>query len=49
MSRPVVVTALGTKLCRPSEEVLELLPTAALMPFTNEDGDVGVDDGHCRC
>ena len=28
MNRPVVVTALGTKLCRPSEAVLDLLPGA---------------------
>lgn len=27
MNRPVVVTKLGTKLCRPAEEVLSLLPT----------------------
>lgn len=45
MNRPVVVTALGTKLCRPSEEVLELLPVGALPPFTKEDGDVVVDSG----
>jgi arsenate reductase len=39
MNRPVVVTPLGTKLCRPSEEVIPLLPRA--MPdFTKEDGEV---------
>jgi arsenate reductase len=39
VNRPIVVTPLGTKLCRPSEVVLELLrqkPHA----FTKEDGDV---------
>jgi arsenate reductase (glutaredoxin) len=45
MNRPVVVTPLGTELCRPSEAVLELLPVAALPPFTKEDGDVVVDSG----
>jgi arsenate reductase (glutaredoxin) len=45
MNRPVVVTPLGTKLCRPSEEVLELLPVGALPPFTKEDGEVVVDSG----
>ncbi len=30
INRPIVVTALGTKLCRPSEEVLELLPVPKL-------------------
>ena len=29
MNRPIVVTALGTRLCRPAEEVLDLLPPAA--------------------
>ena len=36
---------LGVKLCRPSEEVLEILPSPALTPFTKEDGDVVVDTG----
>jgi arsenate reductase len=45
MNRPVVVTPLGTKLCRPSEAVLELLPVGRLPPFTKEDGDVVEDDG----
>ena len=43
MNRPVVVTPLGAKLCRPSEEVLELLPVGPLPPFTKEDGEVIVD------
>jgi arsenate reductase len=48
MERPVVVTALGTKLCRPSEEVLEILPVAAIAPFTREDGSVVTDPGRRR-
>ena len=45
MNRPLVVTPLGTRLCRPSEAVLELLPVGKLPPFTKEDGEVVVDDG----
>ena len=48
MNRPVVVTPLGTKLCRPSEEVLELLPVGPLPPFTKEDGEVIEDPGTRR-
>ena len=36
---------LGVKLCRPSEEVLEILPSPALAPFTKEDGELGIDTG----
>ena len=45
MNRPIVVTPLGTRLCRPSEAVLELLPVARLAPFTKEDGEVITDNG----
>jgi arsenate reductase len=45
INRPVVVTPLGTKLCRPSEAVLEILPSPKLAPFTKEDGEIVVDDG----
>ena len=45
MNRPVVRTPLGTKLCRPSEAVLELLPVGKLEPFKKEDGELVVDDG----
>jgi arsenate reductase len=48
INRPLVVTPLGTKLCRPSEEVLELLPVGLLPPFTKEDGDVVIDEGKRR-
>jgi arsenate reductase len=48
MNRPIVVTPLGTKLCRPSEEVLELLPVGKLAPFRKEDGESIVDSGQRR-
>jgi arsenate reductase len=43
MNRPIVVTLLGTKLCRPSEVVLDILPTPQLGAFTKEDGEAVVD------
>ena len=48
MNRPIVVTPLGTKLCRPSEAVLEILPVPKLPPFTKEDGETVIDDGKRR-
>ena len=48
INRPIVVTPLGVKLCRPSEEVLEILPSPTLTPFTKEDGEVVVDTGARR-
>jgi arsenate reductase (glutaredoxin) len=45
MNRPVVRTPLGTKLCRPSEAVLDLLPVGKVEPFRKEDGERVVDDG----
>lgn len=45
MNRPVVVTPLGTRLCRPSEAVLALLPVGRVAPFTKEDGEIVEDDG----
>lgn len=45
INRPIVVTPLGTKLCRPSDAVLEMLPVGKLPPFTREDGEVVVDTG----
>lgn len=48
MNRPVVETELGTKLCRPSEEALELLPVPRLAPFVKEDGGVVEDSGQRR-
>lgn len=43
INRPLVVSPLGVKLCRPSEEVLDLLPTAQTGPFAKEDGERVVD------
>lgn len=40
MNRPFVVTPLGTRLCRPSEIVLDILPNTRFLPFTKEDGEV---------
>ena len=40
MNRPVVVSPLGAKLCRPSEAVLDILPNADIGAFTKEDGEV---------
>lgn len=48
INRPIVVTGLGTKLCRPSEDVLELLPVPKLAPFAKEDGSVVQDTGKRR-
>lgn len=48
INRPVVVSARGTRLCRPSEAVLELLPDVPLAPFVKEDGERVVDDGRRR-
>lgn len=45
MNRPVVRTPLGTKLCRPSEAVLELLPVPKLASFQKEDGELIEDSG----
>jgi arsenate reductase len=45
INRPIVVTPLGTKLCRPSEAVLEILPARLAGPFVKEDGESVIDDG----
>ena len=45
LNRPLVVTPLGTRLCRPSERVLEILPVGPLAPFTKEDGERVIDSG----
>ena len=45
MNRPVVVTPLGAKLCRPSEAVLDILPNAEIGAFTKEDGEVVAPKG----
>ena len=43
INRPIVVTPLGTRLCRPSEVVLDILPDAQRGAFTKEDGEAVVD------
>lgn len=43
INRPIVVTPLGTKLCRPSEAVLDILPSPQRGSFTKEDGEVVID------
>ena len=48
INRPIVVTALGTRLCRPSEVVLEILPDAQQGAFAKEDGEKVVDDAGKR-
>lgn len=44
MNRPVVETPLGTRLCRPSEVVLDILPQRQQAAFTKEDGEAVVND-----
>ncbi|EMN5545455.1 glutaredoxin-dependent arsenate reductase [Enterobacter cloacae] len=43
INRPIVVTPLGTRLCRPSEVVLDILPDVQKGAFTKEDGEAVVD------
>jgi arsenate reductase (glutaredoxin) len=43
INRPIVVTPLGVKLCRPSEAVLDILP-AQQAPFSKEDGQPVIDE-----
>ena len=43
INRPLVVTPLGTRLCRPSELVLDILPAAQQGAFSKEDGEVVVN------
>uniref|UniRef100_UPI003F49A6A9 arsenate reductase (glutaredoxin) n=1 Tax=Cupriavidus taiwanensis TaxID=164546 RepID=UPI003F49A6A9 len=43
INRPFVVTELGVRLCRPSEIVLDILPSPQQGPFAKEDGEVIID------
>ena len=43
INRPIVVTPLGTRLCRPSELVLDILPQPQRGAFAKEDGEHVVD------
>ena len=44
INRPIVITSIGTKLCRPSEVVLDLLPQAQKGAFTKEDGEMVINE-----
>lgn len=44
MNRPIVVTPLGARLCRPSEAVLDILPLPQRAAFAKEDGEKLVND-----
>ncbi|MFV8846512.1 glutaredoxin-dependent arsenate reductase [Serratia fonticola] len=43
INRPIVVTPLGTRLCRPSETVLDILPNPQIGALAKEDGEKIVD------
>lgn len=44
INRPIVVTPLGTRLCRPSDRVLDILPDGQKGAFTKEDGEKVIDE-----
>ena len=48
INRPIVVTPLGVKLCRPSETVLDILPAPQRAAFAKEDGEAVVDSAGQR-
>ena len=48
INRPIVVTSMGTKLCRPSEVVLDILETPQRGSFTKEDGEVVINEKGLR-
>ena len=48
INRPIVVTPLGTRLCRPSELVLDILPALQQGAFTKEDGEQVIDASGAR-
>ncbi len=48
INRPIVVTALGVRLCRPSETVLDILPQTQRGAFAKEDGEAVLDAGGNR-
>lgn len=48
LNRPFVETTIGTRLCRPSEMVLDILVNADIGPFIKEDGEVIIDAGGKR-
>lgn len=48
INRPIVVTSMGVKLCRPSEAVLDILPLPQRGAFYKEDGELIVDSAGRR-
>jgi len=48
INRPIVVTPRGTRLCRPSEVVLDILPDAQQGAFSKEDGEQVIDENGQR-
>jgi arsenate reductase (glutaredoxin) len=48
INRPLVVTPLGVRLCRPSEAVLDILPDPQRGAFVKEDGEAVIDDAGQR-
>ena len=48
INRPIVETPKGTRLCRPSELVLDLLPNPRIGSFIKEDGEVVIDQAEHR-
>lgn len=44
LNRPIVITPLGVRLCRPSEVVLDILPYPQQGPFIKEDGEVVINN-----
>lgn len=48
INRPFVVTSQGTRLCRPSELVLDILPDAQQGAFSKEDGEQVIDENGQR-
>lgn len=43
INRPIVVTPLGVRLCRPSESVLDILLSRQRGAFAKEDGEPVID------
>ena len=48
MNRPIVQTPLGMRLCRPSERVLDILPSPQRAAFAKEDGERVIDEKGSR-
>jgi arsenate reductase len=44
INRPIVVTPIGVRLCRPSEKVIDILPSTQRGEFRKEDGQLVIDN-----